>query len=105
MDKLGQLIKCINDFKAQQNKRCVHQIKIEMHQRLETKCFLRPERISREVMNQTQYASEQGQRPAKASPAKETEGFRRRGSVGFVANLFLAGGFVFDYSYLPVYAP
>jgi len=46
-----------------------------------------------------------GQRPAKASPANETEGFRRRGSVGFVANLFLAGGFVFDYSCLPVYAP
>jgi hypothetical protein len=46
-----------------------------------------------------------GEHPAKVSPAKETEGFRRRGSVGFVANLFLAGGFVFDYSYLPVYAP
>ena len=46
-----------------------------------------------------------GQRPAKASPAKETEGFRRRGSDGFVANLFLVGGFEFDYSYLPVYAP
>jgi hypothetical protein len=43
--------------------------------------------------------------PAKASPAKETEGFRRRGSDGFVANLFLVGGFEFDYSYLPVYAP
>ena len=40
-----------------------------------------------------------------ASPAKETEGFRRRGSVGFVANLFFVGGFEFDYSYLPVYAP
>ena len=31
----------------------------------------------------------QGEYPAKASPAKETEGFRRRGSDGFVANLFL----------------
>ena len=104
MDELGQLIERVNHFKAHQNKRRVHQIKIEMHQRLETKCFLRPERISREVVNQTQYASE-GERPAKASPANETEGFRRRGSVGFVANLFLAGGFEFDYSCLPVYAP
>ena len=47
----------------------------------------------------------QGEYPAKASPAKETEGFRRRGSDGFVANLFFVGGFEFDYSYLPVYAP
>ena len=37
-----------------------------------------------------------GERPAKASPANETEGFRRRGSVGFVANLFLAGGRLSD---------
>ena len=46
-----------------------------------------------------------GEHPAKVSPAKETEGFRRRGSDGFVANLFFVGGFEVDYSYLPVYAP
>ena len=91
VDELGQLIKRVNDFKAHENKRRVHQIKIEMHQRLETKCY--SVRVGK------------GERPAKASPANETEGFRRRGSVGFVANLFLAGGFVFDYSCLPVYAP
>ena len=52
------MIKCVNDFKSEENKRRIHQIKIEVHQRLETKCFLRPERISREVVNQTQYALE-----------------------------------------------
>jgi hypothetical protein len=46
-----------------------------------------------------------GEHPAKVSPAKETEGFRRRGSDGFVANLFFVGGFEVDDSYLPVYAP
>ena len=39
MDELGQLIKRVNSFEAHENKRRVHQIKIEMHQRLETKSF------------------------------------------------------------------
>ena len=39
VDELGQLIERVNDLKAQENKRRVHQINIEMHQRLETKCF------------------------------------------------------------------
>jgi hypothetical protein len=34
-----------------------------------------------------------------------TEGFRRRGSDNFVANLFLAGGLLFDASFLPVHPP
>ena len=34
--------------------------------------------------------------PTNYSSAIETEGFRRRGSDAFVANLFLAGGFLLD---------
>lgn len=48
---------------------------------------------------------EKAECPANASPAIETEGLRRRGSDGFVANLFLTGGLLFDDSRLPVYAP
>jgi hypothetical protein len=88
VDELGQLIERVNDFKAQENKRRVHQIKIEMHQRLETKCFLRPERISREVVNQTQYASERAsvrrrlrrQMKQKASAAAEVLALSRTSS-------------------------
>ena len=44
--------------------------------------------------------------PAKASPANETEGFRRRGSDdAIVANLFLMRGLLFDASSLPVHMP
>jgi hypothetical protein len=39
-----------------------------------------------------------------ASSATGTEGFRRRGSDAFVANLFLDGGLLFD-AFLPVHAP
>ena len=88
MDELGQLIKCVNDFKSEENKRRIHQIKIEVHQRLETKCFLRPERISREVVNQTQYASEKAsarrslrrQMKQKASAAAEVLALSRTSS-------------------------
>jgi hypothetical protein len=105
VDELGQLIERVNGLKAHENKRRVHQIKIEMHQRLETKCFLRPRADIARGRKPNSVRVGKGERPAKASPAKETEGFRRRGSDGFVANLFLAGGFVFDDSCLPVYAP
>ena len=79
VDQLGQLVERVNDLKTQENKRRIHKIKIEVHQRLETKCFLRPERISREVVNQTQYALERAnirqrfrrRRKQKASAAAE----------------------------------
>ena len=88
MDELGELIKRINDFKAKQNKRRVHQIKIEMHQRLETKCFLLPERVSHGVANQIQHASEwasarrrlRRQRKQKASAAAEVLALSRTSS-------------------------
>jgi hypothetical protein len=35
----------------------------------------------------------------------KTEGLRRRGSDAFVANLFLAGGLLFDASFLSDHAP
>ena len=50
-------------------------------------------------------ARRKGRSPANYSSAIETEGFRRRGSDAFVANLFLAGGLLFDASFLPVYVP
>jgi hypothetical protein len=83
--RAAQLMERVNRPKAHQNKRRVR-IKSEMHQSLR-QMLLRPGRISHEVVNQTRYVGK-SERPAKASPANETEGFRRRGSVGFVANLF-----------------
>ena len=38
-NKQRQLIKRIGDFEADQNQRCDHPIKTEMHERLETKYF------------------------------------------------------------------
>jgi hypothetical protein len=38
-NKQRQLIERIGDFEADQNQRCDHQIKAEMHERLETKYF------------------------------------------------------------------
>jgi hypothetical protein len=59
---------------------------------LKAKYFSRPARISRKAVNQTQYALQKGERPTNSLSAIETEGFRRRGSVALVANLFLTGG-------------
>jgi hypothetical protein len=50
-------------------------------------------------------ARRKGRSPANYSSAIETEGFRRRGSDAFVANLFLAGGLLFDVRFLLVHAP
>ena len=88
MDQLRQLIERVNDLKAQENKRRIHQVKIKVHQRLETKCFLRLERKSREVVNQTQYALETAsarrrlrrQRKQKASAAAEVLALSRTSS-------------------------
>jgi hypothetical protein len=44
------------------------------------------------------------QRPANSSLAIGTEGFRRRGRLAFVANLFLQEVLLFDASFLPVHA-
>ena len=38
-NKQRQLIKRIGDFEADQNQRCDHQIKTEMHEKLETEYF------------------------------------------------------------------
>jgi hypothetical protein len=89
MDQLGQLIERVNDLETQENKRRIHQIKIEVHQRLETKCFPRPERRSREVVNQSQYASDRAntrrrprrQRKQKASAAAEVMALSRTSSL------------------------
>jgi hypothetical protein len=43
-------------------------------------------------------------RPADSSSAIGTEGFRRRGRVAFIANLFLPEVLLFDASFLPVHA-
>jgi hypothetical protein len=48
---------------------------------------------------------EKDDHPANYSSAIETEGFRRRGSDALVANLFLAGGLLFDVRFLLVHAP
>ena len=48
---------------------------------------------------------EKDDHPANYSSAIETEGLRRRGSDAFVANLFFAGGLLFDVRFLLVHAP
>ena len=48
---------------------------------------------------------EKDDHPANYSSAIETEGLRRRGSDAFVANLFLAGGLLFDVRFLLGHAP
>jgi hypothetical protein len=76
-----QLIKRIGDFEAHQNQRCDHQIKAEMHERLETKYF-RGQRRSR-VRGRQQNSLRVGtrERPAILPHVTGTEGLRRRGGV------------------------
>jgi len=57
------------------------------------------------AVNQTQYASERTSARRPLRRQLEQKDLRRRGSDAFVANLFLAGGLLFDASFLPVHAP
>jgi D-aminopeptidase len=50
------LVERVENLQAHEDERCVHQIKAKMHEGLKAKYFLRPARISPDVMNQTQYA-------------------------------------------------
>src|ERR1700737_3112010 len=76
-----------------------------MHEEIETKCFLRRARFSHKAVNQNECASERTITRRTIRSAIETEGFRRRGSDAFVANLFFAGGLLFDVRFLLVHAP
>jgi len=99
------LIERVNDLDAHENERSDHQIEAKMHERVETKKLPLARADLAKAVNQIQYASERASGPVNSVSATGTEGFRRRGSDAFVANLFLAGGLLFDASFLPVHAP
>jgi hypothetical protein len=92
----GQLVEHVEDFQAHQDKRCDHQIKAKMHDGLENQILRAARRISLKAVHQTQYALRKTSARRVPRRQLETEGFRRRGSDAFVANLFLAGGLLFD---------
>ena len=72
------MIKRISDFEAHQNQGCDHQIKAEMHEKLETKYFVACGRCRAK----TKLTCVSGTRASNATIASTgTRGLRRRGSV------------------------
>jgi hypothetical protein len=108
-NKQRQLIERIGDFEAHQNQRGDHQIKAEMHERLETNTFAAcadPVPPTPSKMTPTKITACRDTRASGCSIVSTgTEGLRRRGSDALVASLFLSGGLCSDESFLSAHMP
>ena len=105
LEKRHQLIERVENFQPHQHKCRHHQIIAKVHAGIETNVSLGLSSI------RDRPSTKPGTRRKESAPGDgcvgntKKKGLRRRGSDAFVANLFLAGGLLFDASFLSDHAP